>query len=202
VISKKTIIAGIFSTIIGVGMLAMPVRAMAHDWNHGGGWGHGKGAWGRGHRDNGNHFGWYNHGPQNNGWYNRGGDGDEGYRGSGYYGQPNYGYGYGGGDGDEDDGGGYGNGYGYGGGYGNYGGGYGRAFGGAMVNPRHPGLMWACDSQGHHCHWAQRPGYGYGQAGLNPLGGYYGNNGYGYNGYGNGYSPLGGLGSLFGLPIP
>ena len=25
-----------------------------------------------------------------------------------------------------------------------------------MVNPRHPGLYWACDSDGHHCHWARR----------------------------------------------
>jgi len=25
-----------------------------------------------------------------------------------------------------------------------------------MVNPRHPNLYWACDSDGHHCHWAPR----------------------------------------------
>jgi hypothetical protein len=25
-----------------------------------------------------------------------------------------------------------------------------------MVNPRHPNLYWACDSDGHHCHWARR----------------------------------------------
>ncbi len=184
-ISKKAIIAGIFSAIVGVGVLAMPVRAMAHDWNHGGGWG-------RGHHDNGRHNGWYNHGGGNNGWYNRGGDGDEeGYQGRGYYAQPNYGYGYGQGEDEDDDGGGYGYGNGYGGGYG---GGYGY---GAM-NPRHPGLMWACDSHGHHCHWARRAGYGYGQTGVNPFGGYYGNNAYGNNGY----SALGGLGSLFGIPMP
>ncbi len=25
-----------------------------------------------------------------------------------------------------------------------------------MVNPRNPNLYWACDSDGHHCHWAPR----------------------------------------------
>ena len=35
-ISKKAIIAGFFSAIIGVGMLAMPVKAMARDWDHDG----------------------------------------------------------------------------------------------------------------------------------------------------------------------
>jgi hypothetical protein len=25
-----------------------------------------------------------------------------------------------------------------------------------MVNPRHPNLYWACDSDGHHCRWAPR----------------------------------------------
>src|SRR5258708_3432627 len=25
-----------------------------------------------------------------------------------------------------------------------------------MVNPRHPGLIWSCDSDGHHCNWARR----------------------------------------------
>ncbi len=35
--------------------------------------------------------------------------------------------------------------------------GYGyHANGAGMVDPRNPRLMWACDSQGHHCHWAPR----------------------------------------------
>jgi hypothetical protein len=25
-----------------------------------------------------------------------------------------------------------------------------------MINPNNPNLYWACDSQGHHCHWAPR----------------------------------------------
>jgi hypothetical protein len=25
-----------------------------------------------------------------------------------------------------------------------------------MVNPRNPNVYWACDSEGHHCHWAPR----------------------------------------------
>jgi len=25
-----------------------------------------------------------------------------------------------------------------------------------MINPRNPNLYWACDSEGHHCHWAPR----------------------------------------------
>ena len=25
-----------------------------------------------------------------------------------------------------------------------------------MINPRHPNLVWSCDSDGHHCHWARR----------------------------------------------
>jgi hypothetical protein len=25
-----------------------------------------------------------------------------------------------------------------------------------MVNPENPNLYWACDSDGHHCHWARR----------------------------------------------
>jgi hypothetical protein len=26
-----------------------------------------------------------------------------------------------------------------------------------MVNRGDPSMFWACDSQGHHCHWARRP---------------------------------------------
>jgi hypothetical protein len=25
-----------------------------------------------------------------------------------------------------------------------------------MINPRNPNQYWACDSDGHHCHWAPR----------------------------------------------
>jgi hypothetical protein len=66
-----------------------------------------------------------------------------------------------------------------------------------MVNPRHPGLVWACDSQGHHCHWARR--YGYNNY-NNGYGNNYGNYGNGYYGGNNGYygNSMGGLGSLLG----
>lgn len=41
-----------------------------------------------------------------------------------------------------------------------YGYGYRRGYipenGEGMINPRHPGLFWACDGDGHHCHWARR----------------------------------------------
>jgi hypothetical protein len=180
VISKKAIIAGIFSAIIGVGMLAMPVRAMAHDWDH------------DSDGNNGRHNGWYNHGSGNNGWYNHrveGEDEEEEHEGRGYYQPPNYGHGY---QGSEDEGYGYGNRYGYG---------YGRQLlprnGQGMINPRNPSLVWACDSQGHHCHWAQRYGsnYGYGN-------GYYGPNGYGVDGNRGMNSPMGGLGALLSIPMP
>jgi hypothetical protein len=25
-----------------------------------------------------------------------------------------------------------------------------------MISPRNPNLYWACNSEGHHCHWAPR----------------------------------------------
>ena len=31
-----------------------------------------------------------------------------------------------------------------------------RSNGEGMVNRRNPNLYWACDSDGHHCHWAPR----------------------------------------------
>jgi hypothetical protein len=30
------------------------------------------------------------------------------------------------------------------------------ANGQGMINDRNPNLYWACDSDGHHCHWARR----------------------------------------------
>jgi hypothetical protein len=30
------------------------------------------------------------------------------------------------------------------------------ANGQGMINDRNPNLYWACDSGGHHCHWARR----------------------------------------------
>jgi len=177
-------------------MLAMPVKAMAHDWDHGG--------WGHEHHDNGNHNGWYKHDGGNGGWGHHHGDhdGDENqYQGQGYYPPPtSYGYGYRQAPYYNN----YGKGYGYGSGYGNgYGYGYGRqgvpANGEGMISRTHPGLMWTCDSQGHHCHWAPRPGYGTQNYGYNNgSNGYYGSGGYGNGYYGN--SPLGGLGGLFGTP--
>ena len=183
-ISKKAILAWVFSAIVSVGMLAMPGRALAGDRDHDGdGWRHQQ------RHDNGLHRGGYNH---------RGGDGDEEEEdeGGGYYQQP-YGYGHGEPDGDE----------GYGGNQPDYGSTWNGSSNG-WVNRRHPGLVWACDSHGHHCHWARRygSGYRYPQTGLNPFAfgganngnGYYGNNNsnYGNGNYGN--SSLGGLGSLLG----
>jgi len=178
-IAKKAILSGLFSMMLGAALLAMPARAMAHDWGHGGG------GW---HHDNGEHRGWNNNYGRGDGDGGRGGyrgyyggynqEGDDGegenrgYYGGGY--QPNYGYGYNQNqDGDEG---------GYGGNWFNrphYGSGYG------MINRRHPNLMWACDGQGHHCHWAPRGGgaYGYGQPGSLF-------SGYGYN---QGGSMLGSL---------
>ena len=34
--------------------------------------------------------------------------------------------------------------------------GFNQANGAGMVDPRNPNIMWACDSDGHHCHWAPR----------------------------------------------
>jgi hypothetical protein len=34
--------------------------------------------------------------------------------------------------------------------------GYIPANGEGMVDPRNPNLYWACDSEGHHCHWSPR----------------------------------------------
>jgi len=34
--------------------------------------------------------------------------------------------------------------------------GYVPANGQGMVDPRNPNLYWACDSDGHHCHWSPR----------------------------------------------
>jgi hypothetical protein len=37
-----------------------------------------------------------------------------------------------------------------------YGRGYLPSNGEGMINRRNPNLFWACDSDGHHCHWAPR----------------------------------------------
>jgi len=202
VTTKKAILAWVFSVIVSVGILAIPSRALAHDHDCDGGHGH----------DHGWHRGWDHH----SGWDNQRGRGwsgnedeeeeEEEHEHGGYNQQP-YGYGY------------QPYGYGYQAPY-QYG--YGRRYGyrrpsngAGMVNPRHPGLVWSCDAQGHHCHWARRFGYNnyrYPRANLNPFAfnsayngnGYYGNN---YGGYGNGNygnAPIGGLntllGPLFGQP--
>jgi hypothetical protein len=194
-ISKKAIVAWVFSAVVGVGMLASPSRALAHD-HDGDGDGRGHQQW---HHDNGQHRGWDNH---------RGHDGDE-HR---SYNQRPYGNGWG-----------YRNGYGYrnhepdrdeGYGWNQRGYGYRQpsynypANGAGMVNRRNPNLVWTCDSQGHHCRWAQRYGYNNYNSGLNPFAfggnnGYadnYGNYGNGYYGGNNGYSgnSMGGLGSFLG----
>lgn len=185
--TKKAILAWIFSVIVSVGMFAIPGRALAHDHDGDGGRGHDHG-W---HRGWDKHSGWDNH--RGRGWGEDEEEEEEEHEHQGYYQQP-YGYGYG-----------TPYGYGYRQRYG-----YGIPRNGqGMVNPRHPGLVWACDSDGHHCHWARRSGYNnyrYPGTGVNPFAfngayngnGYYGNN---YGGYGNGYygnAPMGGLGSMLG----
>jgi hypothetical protein len=210
VISKKAIIAGVFSAIVGVGMLAMPASALAHDWDHNGnGWHHE-------HHDSGRNNNWFRHDDNhNNGWFDHR-RAEQQQQARGYYQPPNYGYGY------QQPRYPYGNppprygynyqtpGYGYGyqqPGYEGYGT---RQYGipsngNGMVSERHPGLAWTCDSDGHHCHWAARgsSSYGYPQTGLGSIfgnnsgygnNGYYGNNRYSNNGYygnnayGNGYN--------------
>src|SRR5260221_13774366 len=54
-LSKKAIMLWVFSTIISVGMLAIPNRALAHGWDHDGADGRHQG------HDNGRHEGWYKH---------------------------------------------------------------------------------------------------------------------------------------------
>jgi hypothetical protein len=213
VISKKAIIAGVLSAIVSVGMLAMPSRALAHDWNHDGDWHHAQ------HDD-----GWHHDNDGRSDWFNQHRWGEEHQRYQQPYAQQPYAnrYGYG-----QPNNPGYGwnaPAYNYNQrGYGNY---YNQplygsnsyrrnipANGQGMIDPRHPGLMWTCDSDGHHCHWGRRPGYGsnYPQTGLNPYAygngyngynrnGYYGNNGNYANGYyGNSPDALGSmLGPLFG----
>ena len=187
-ITKEAILAWIFSAIVSVGMLAIPSRALAHDHDGDGeGWHSHDRGW---HRGWDNHPGWDNH--RGYGWGgNEDREEEEEDENGGYYQQP-YGYGY------QQP---YGNGY-----RPRYGYGFPRN-GAGMVNPRHPGLIWACDGQGHHCHWVRR-GYNYRrpQMGINPFafgGGYNGNGYYGnnYGGYGNGNygnAPMGGLGTLLG----
>ena len=210
-ISKKTVLAWVFSGVVGLGMFVMPGKALAHGPDHDrDGWNH------SGH-DNGRHWGWENGRDHHEDWDH---DHDEaeqerrnfnnypsvpqyqyrqpayGYNNPAYrYNQPAYGlnqpaYPYS--QSGSIDG---------------------------MVNRRHPNLVWTCGSDGHHCHWAQRVGSNnrynnrYPQTGLNPfaLGGAtngysngYNANGAGYNNnynYANGYygnSPTGGLGSMLG----
>ena len=176
--SKKAIIAWIFSAIVGIGMLVMPTRALAHDWDQ---------------DDDGWHNGWYNH---------QGEDEEEDEQENEDYQRPAYGYGYHQ-EPDADD---------------YYQPGYGSNWNQALngwANPRHPGLVWVCNSQGHHCRWAQRYGYRAPLYGLNPgyrgydssypySGQYYGNNQYYGNSqyYGSNRGGLGALiGPLLGIPI-
>jgi hypothetical protein len=210
VISKKAILTWVFSAVVGIGMLASASRALAHD--------HGNSAGGGSHHQQ--HRGWYNHQSTNiNPSYNQRsyanayGTGNGYSRPNGAYGygwnRPNYSY----------------NQPSYNYSQPNYG--YYPSNGAGMVNRRNPNLIWVCNSQGHHCHWAQRYGYnssfspfafnGYNNGYENNYGnygnGYYGsNNGYyngnnGYYGGNNGYyganngsygNSLGGLGSLLG----
>ena len=184
-ISKKTIISGLFSLMLGAALLAMPARAMANDWGHD----HDRGGWGH---DNGRHEGWSRHRDNDDRWrgYNRD------YR-------PNYGYRYNHEEEEEHE---YRPGYRYNSwnrqpGYGYYQPGYTYPRNGqGMISRSNPNMVWSCDSQGHHCHWAPRiaAGYGYAQPGYGEYnyGGYNSN----YNGY-NG-NPLGAVvGSFLGVPV-
>ncbi len=205
-ISRKAFLAWVFSAVVGAGTVAMPGAALAHDWDH-----HHDGenhaqhdnGWHKGWRDNHRwaeehpHPGYYQQPYTNNDCYRR--PYTAPYRSTppAYsYNQPGYGYNY------------AQPGYGY-----NYARpGYGVPSNGqGMVSPNHPGLMWTCDSDGHHCHWAARPGYSsaYPRTSLNPFAygsGYNGYNGNGYSSYNNsnyangyyGNSPMDGLGSLLG----
>jgi len=210
VISKKTIATWVFSAIVSVGMFAVPGRALADGWDHGHGWHHAanEGGW----------HGWDNHRradefarpgyrppaygygyrqPYNPGWIPPVSNYGAPAYGYNSYSQPAYGY----------------NNYSqpaYG--YNNYGSGLGiPADGQGMTDPRHPGLVWTCNSGGHHCHWTARPGYrANSRALVNPnaygrvnngynLGRYSSNNNYANGYYGNsqaGRGPL--LGPLFG----
>jgi hypothetical protein len=209
-ISKKTIAAWVFSAIVSVGMFAVPGKALANDWDHGHGWHHAvnEGGW----------HGWDNHrradecarpgyrppvygyGYQrsyNQGWVPPVSDYNAPAYGYNNYSQPAYGY----------------NNYSqptYG--YNNYGSGLGiPADGQGMVDPRHPGLVWTCNSGGHHCHWTPRPGYRANSRALgNPfaygnlnngrnLGRYSSANNYANGYYGNSQAGMGSLlGPLFG----
>ena len=84
---------GILAAMVGLILLAMPVRALAHD--------HGGYNWG--HHDNGHHYGWYKHHGGDRGWYEgRGWHRHHDDDGDGWYGRygdrrwdgyPNQGYG-------------------------------------------------------------------------------------------------------------
>lgn len=173
---KKAMVLWVFSAVVSVGMLATPNRALAHGWDHDGD------GWRHQGHDNGRHEGWDNHHDRDR---HENEEEEEEHEHQGYYQHP----------------------YGYGSGWNrpNYGSRWNGSNNGRS-NPRHPGVMWACDSNGHHCHWARRPGYSsaYPQIGPNPyaLGGPYGGSGgYGNDYYGNGYygnSSMGGLDSLLG----
>jgi hypothetical protein len=180
VISKNAIVAWVFSATVGVGMLVMPAKAMAHDWDHVGD------VTRHEHHDHDWHNDFFHH------------RAEEQSESRGYYRQPprytydnpRYGYGY------------QPRRYGYRDRWPRYENYAIPANGQGMVDPRRPSLVWACDPQGHHCHWARRFGSNGYSTGLNP--GAFGGNGNGYgNNYANGYyandgynSPMDGLGSL------
>jgi hypothetical protein len=168
---------------IGVGISAVPAIALAHDRDHDGdGWHH--------RHDNGWHNGWHKHHDRD--WdEDREEEEEHEYRG---YQQPSYRYGYG-------------QPYGYG--YGPWSRDGIRTNGlNGRLNPRHPGLVLACDSGGHHCKWERRASYSYRypQTRMNPAafsGGYnqspYDNGYYGYSPMDN-FAPV--LGPLLGWQQP
>jgi hypothetical protein len=176
-LSNKAVMLWVLSVIISLGMLFVPNAALAHGRDHD------RDDWHHQWHDNGHHEGWYNH--HGHDWHEN--EEEEEHEHRGYYQHP-YPYGYGSGWTRPN---------------------YGSRWNGPVNewnNSRHPGLMWACDSHGHHCHWARRLGYSsaYPQGGPNPYafdGSYgeypsYGNPYYGNEYYGN-YS-MGGLDSLLG----
>jgi hypothetical protein len=124
---RKKILSGIFALIIGLSV-AMPMRASAEDHDHDRDYHHHEWRIDR-DRDHDRDWRW-----QRDGRWSRDYDRDwrwdryeDHYR--AYPHAPGYAYGQRG---------------------------YLPRNGQGMINPRNPNLFWACDSDGHHCHWARR----------------------------------------------
>ena len=123
---RKKILSGIFALAMAL-TFSLPVTASARDWDHDG----------DGYR---HHHAWRDHAWRDSDdvYHSRNWRWEwerDHYRGYPY--APGYAY--------------RAPGYGYG-----YRRGYLPPNGEGMVSPRNPRFYWACDSDGHHCHWAPR----------------------------------------------